>query len=89
MASGDDDIDREAEEWILAQLESGNDWAWCRVRVTARWKGFEGSDSLGACSYKSEADFCTEDGYFADMKQAALDELNEAVQDAAGKIDTL
>jgi hypothetical protein len=78
MASGDDAFDKRVEEQIREDLE-WNEWAWCTVRVVARWEGFEGDDYLGGCSYKSEEDFCTPDGYFPDMKTRALEALNEEV----------
>ena len=31
MASGDDDFDKECEDKILADLDGGNEWAWCTV----------------------------------------------------------
>ena len=47
VASGDVDYDREMENEVLADLEAGNDWAWCMVKVTAMVDGIEGSDYLG------------------------------------------
>lgn len=62
MASGDDDADREAEEWIERQLNRGNLAAWCCVIVTATETnprpGFQarsGVAVLGCCSYENEA----------------------------------
>lgn len=79
--SGDKDQDKELEDEIIARLDKGDDWAWCCVEVRATVDSpdgiFTGSDYLGACSYKNEKDFCTEDGYFPDMKKAALDALKE------------
>lgn len=77
----DDETDREQEQWIEDQLDRGNQWAWCQVTVTARWKGFKGQSSLGGCSYKSEKDF-RQGGYFEDMKAEAMTELNKAVHAA-------
>ena len=60
---------------------SHNDvWAWCRIVVTVNWKGFEGKDSLGCCSYKDLDDF-ESDGYYNDMVFEALDELNCNITD--------
>lgn len=84
----DDETDRATEEWIHAQLDSGNDWAWCTAKVTVRWEGFEGTDYLGCCSYPSEKDF-RQGGYYDDMVQAALDNLNDEVQRAAAKLAKL
>ena len=75
----DAETDSATEAWITDQLEQGNAWAWCCVRVVARWEGFEGDDWLGCCSYESEATFCEPGGYFGDMLARALEALNETV----------
>lgn len=56
----DEETDRTTEEWIRSELARGNVAAWCWVRVVAEVAGaprevdgFEGSDSLGGCSYRS------------------------------------
>lgn len=79
IASGDDSVDEETNQWIRDQLNAGNDWAWCCVKVTAEWNGYTGVDYLGGCSYRSEKDFMS-DGYYADMKSEALDRLYEEIQ---------
>lgn len=78
----DEESDRKAETWIRNQLRRGNQWAWCSVKVTARWKGYEGHDYLGGCSYKSKDDFCQPGGYYDDMKDEALAELNKQLASA-------
>lgn len=83
-ASGDDNFDRETEESIIADLESGNDWAWCVVRVTAHWHDWKASAFLGGCSYRSEEDFRVEGGYYSGLKEEALANLNAEIQ-ATGK----
>jgi hypothetical protein len=85
LASGDDEVDRQAAESIRADLESGNEWAWCRVIVTAEWEGRLGADSLGGCSYANEGDFKT-GGYFEDMKRAALADLNQQIAELAAEL---
>ncbi len=84
MASGDDAVDREAERWVADQLNSGNDWAWCWVRVEVKWHGFTGDDTLGGCSYLSEEDFRKPGGYFDDMVNVCLARINEAYARACG-----
>lgn len=74
LASGDDAVDREVEDEILARLDRGDEWAWCTVKVTAHYDEFTGVDYLGGCSYKSEIDF-RKDAYFQDMCDAALADL--------------
>ena len=85
MDSGDAEFDRQVEDEILSKLESGNEWAWCVVRVVARitlpnGTTLEGEDFLGGCSYDSREDF--EEGaadYLDDMKGRALDNLREVL----------
>lgn len=72
----DDATDAEIVKDIYDQLERGNQWAWCTVKVTAKWREFEGTDYLGGCSYKSEKDFTQPGGYYDDMKLEALADLN-------------
>lgn len=81
LASGDDEQDRQAADDITNQVNSGNIWAWCCVKVSAKYKGFEGYDVLGCCSYKSEEDF-RQDGYYADMRDEALNDLVKQLQEA-------
>jgi hypothetical protein len=84
----DDETDAETERGIRDQLEAGNGWAWCQVRVVAKWNGFEGDDWLGGCSYLSEQDFLA-GGYFEDMKEAALSHLNEVIAQTANTLEQL
>ena len=80
LASGDDAEDRAAEDEIIARLEAGDVWAWARVRVTVThpdMPGLDGWDSLGACSYRDEADFIA-GGYYDDMVREALRNLIES-----------
>ncbi len=78
--------DAEIVKNIYDQLESGNEWAWCCIKVTLKWKGFEGTDYLGACSYKSKKDFIESNDYFPDMVSRAFDEL---VSNIESDIDTV
>ena len=71
----DPETDKQIANNIRQQLESGNDWAWCTVKVEARWKGEIGVDYLGCCSYKSYQDFIDNSGYYEDMKQIAYNDL--------------
>ncbi len=87
MASGNDAFDREAEESIISRLEDGDVWAWAAVTVTVAWGVFAASDHLGACSYADEADFRQPGGYFDDMIDAALEQINSVVLEAYTKID--
>lgn len=75
FATDDPEADRQMIAEIKRDFLNGNVWAWCSVKVTAEWRGAIGVDALGGCSYKSEADFCQEGGYFSDMKEAAISDL--------------
>jgi len=80
----DEETDAATEKWITDQLEAGNEWAWCIVRVTCYYDaglhGITGTDYLGGCSYDSEADFAKEGGYFEDMKRQAYDDFVRKVE---------
>lgn len=84
----DDDTDRETNEWVRDQLRSGNQWAWGRARVIASvevdGETFEGSDSLGCCSYLSEQDFRA-DQYYTDMCAEALADLVRNLRAASNR----
>ena len=85
----DDETDRQQEAWIRSELQSGNEWAWCWVKVTARYKGIDGVvgiDTLGGCSYRSEEDFRQPGDYFDDMKAAALADLRAQLEAIAAEI---
>lgn len=57
IASGDDEVDREVERLIFERLDRGDIYAWFCAKVTATWRGFEGTAYLGACSYENAEDF--------------------------------
>jgi hypothetical protein len=86
LASGDDEVDKQCEDKIIADLEAGNEWAWCTVIVEASWAGFTGWDSLGACSSDNEAAFRVEGGYFRDMVRSAIDHLLARIRDAGWEV---
>ena len=73
-AINNEETDTKTEDHIIKQLESGNPWAWCTVRVTCYYDagltGIYGTDYLGCCSYADEKDFI-DGGYFEDMKHQA------------------
>lgn len=87
MASGDSEVDRETETWIRNQLDRGNIAAWC-VAIVRAWieidgVRFEGSASLGCCSYESEAE--CEAAMISDdygLTVDALEHLEETLVDA-------
>lgn len=88
-ASGDDEADREAEDAILAELESGNTWSWCSVRVQAKLGEFTGDDYLGCCSYRNTAEFIQQGGYWDDMKAEATVDLRGKLERASVALGSL
>ena len=82
LASGDDEEDRACENEIIARLDRGDLWAWCTVKVTARWGDYEASEYLGCCSYENEKDFKA-GGYYEQMRDEALTRLQAEIERAA------
>ncbi len=85
LASGDDAEDKACEDAILARLDSGDVWAWALVVVVAELAGFRGTDSLGACSYTSEADFRASD-YFDMMREQARGDLMREIAETRERL---
>lgn len=80
VQTGDDTLDLEYEARALAELASGNEWAWCTVRVTCEHidlPGLEGVAYLGGCSYLSERDFVKNGGYYSDLQAEARANLED------------
>lgn len=88
IESGDKEFDRSVEDRILADLENGNPYAWCYVRVTAMWGEFEASDSLGmvSCETREEVDALIADH---DMRENATHALAEKILKAYNEIASL
>jgi hypothetical protein len=78
----DDEHDRAEEERVRQELRDGNVWAWCQVRVVARWGDWEGSAGLGGCSYASGEDFKAGPCY-EDLKTEALEDLEREIKSNA------
>lgn len=89
LASGDDALDRLAEEEIIRRLDGGNVWAWANVLVTVKYKGIlQTTESLGCCSYDDERDFRQSGGYFDDMVSTCIDEINAQLAELSDAIPT-
>ena len=73
--TGDEQFDHQVEHEILNRLARDDVWAWATVIVTASWEGQESTEYLGCCCYEDEQAF-RKGGYFADMVDAALSNLN-------------
>ena len=67
-------------DYIVEQYDNGNMAAWFCAHVTVKFKGYEGEDYLGGCSYKSFKEFTTmENDYYVDMINSCIDELNKDI----------
>jgi hypothetical protein len=88
FASGDE-ADRQLENEIIKRLDRGDLWAWCCVRVIARWNGFEGDVYLGGCSYADEDDFKADGGYYPQLCDEALENLNAEIKRTCERIAPL
>jgi len=77
----DDETDAATEKWIKDELEKGNPWAWCTVRIVGTFKGLTAKDYLGGCSYRGLQDFMAESGYYDDMRENVRAELQRQLDD--------
>jgi len=76
---------------VIDGIESGNEWAWFWVEVKAialTVPDVEGSDTLGACSYKDEKDFIA-CGYYQDMETAAIASLTTELSRLKTQLSTV
>lgn len=67
---GNPELDQVIRREVQEQLDSGNVWVWCDVRVTCTHPDLptlEGVAWLSACSYPSEAEFKRNSGYYDDL----------------------
>lgn len=80
MTSGDNKIDKQYEDYVINRINNGDVWAWASVDVIGTYKGLTASDYLGGCTYESEDDF-KNNGYYADMVQTVLNDLNWQISD--------
>lgn len=85
--SGDITYDRLVENKIIDAVNSGDIWAWASVEVKGTYKGLTASEYLGACSYGSEDDFRS-DGYFPDMCETVLSDLNSQIEDIVNSLNS-
>ena len=79
---------KKASEW--------SEWAWCCVKVTASWGGFEGTAYLGGVSILEDEKYPeTKDpekyfrehlGHFEDMKDEAIQELKKTSRENGWEI---
>jgi hypothetical protein len=78
QVSGDDALDKAAEDEVLERLYRGDDRAWCVVKVTAKLDDYSGTAYLGCCSLDDTytAEQCAEDH---GMKDEALADLQRTL----------
>lgn len=87
MASGDDALDREAEENVRHQLEQGNDAAWCVAHVSAQYMGHTAHSYLGGCSYASESELWADE--LDNMREDAISALADEILVCATKLEEI
>jgi len=71
--------DAEVCKNIYEQLNARGSWAWCCVKVTAKFDRFEEDVYLGCCSYESEEDFKS-GGYYDDLCDEAFENLQNELE---------
>jgi len=69
-------------EYIQKVLDDDrqNEWLWCSVKVTAKFKNLEGVAYLGQCGYENESDFI-KGGYYAQMQDEAFADLKAKIDE--------
>lgn len=86
--SGDSEFDQQIEQIILDRLRHDDVWAWAMVGVSVDWEDLEATEYLGCCSYDSEEDFRNNSGYYEDMLENALFNLNQRLQQLHEKMSS-
>jgi len=71
---------------IKGQINQGNLWAWCTVRITGTYKVLSAYSYLGCCSYKDLNDFMSS-GYVADMQQEILQDIRNQIVSLSVQFD--
>lgn len=79
-------FDEEALKWIKAELQAGNEWAWCDVKVTATLYGLEAETWIGQCSYESRKAFMA-GGYYEQLVDEVVEELAKQLESIADDHD--
>jgi pantothenate synthetase len=72
--------EKESANRVRKDYNNGNIYAWFCAKVTVKYKEFEETDYLGACSYKDEKDF-KRGGYYYDMVTTCVQEINKQIED--------
>lgn len=69
-------------EAVDEMVEEHGRWDWCQVEVRAEFGPFKGSSHLGGCSYEGEEDFKKEGGYYEQMIEEAIRDLQQQISEA-------
>lgn len=89
ICSGDEDFDHQVESEILKRMEQDDVWAWATVCVSAEWEDLKEAEYLGCCCYADEEEFCQEGGYYEEMVEEAINNLNKRMQNLYKKMSVL
>jgi hypothetical protein len=81
--------DPEMNRSIQEKVQSGNEWAWCTIVVSAVWNGFVGEARLGGCSYESEENFLEDYAQHDWMMCDAYNDLLGALEKTAKSLEPL
>ena len=82
MCTEDPESDKKDEDEILARLERGDIFAWCVIKVTAKWEEFEGFAIIGGVSFSEDENGMKQAEIEAEeygLHEEALDQLNKEI----------
>jgi hypothetical protein len=82
LMPGVKELDADGERFVAAVEEMRDEhgeWGWCQVTVTVSLGPLEGYAYMGGCSYESSTDFEQNSGYFDQMVNEAIAELQANV----------
>jgi len=81
VSPSDNIDDQETINYIIDQYNNGNEAAWFCAKIEVRYKGVEGTDYLGCCSYKSFKQFQSDgSGYYVDMINQCINQINSDIE---------
>jgi hypothetical protein len=75
-----DYLEKQDADYVCKESEY-NDYAWFCAKVEVTYKELLATDYLGGCTYKSEKDFKENSGYYEDMVQTCIDEINREINE--------
>lgn len=81
VSPSDNMDDQEMINYVIEQYNAGNEAAWFCAKVEVKFRGIEGTDYLGCCSYGSFKEFQSdESGYYVDMINQCIDQINSDIE---------